>query len=182
LVATTNSLGRFSLDSLSWPERGVALAATDVHADIVYSRKLQLFENHRKRGVGGQCLRPDLGNASEFWDLRNHAQQSPNTSVTLRQGYWLVTMRGRQGACLPSLWLDGSRYRQTFDDMMTMVRSGEMLGVEIDSRSLGLPSEYTEPRKDCGAIVVWTKPPPPTMARKPKLGVARGDSRWASPE
>jgi hypothetical protein len=82
-------------------------------------------------------------------------------------------MRYRRGECVPSLWLDGSRFTfGGFNELATFLRPDEILGVEIYPRSLGLPADLVDPRTDCGAIAVWTQPPPPKLD-KPDQGHVR---------
>lgn len=146
-------------------ERAVMLAPTMVRATMVYSRKLQLFEAHRKRSVGGIFLRPGAGTAAQTWELPTYVQQAPNTRVRFVQGQWIVSMRQRRGECVPSLWLNGSRFTfGGFDGLATFVRPEEILGVEIYPRALGMPADFTAPLSECGAIAVWTQPQPPKKA------------------
>jgi hypothetical protein len=58
-----------------------------------------------------------------------------------------------------------------FDELTTYLRAEEILGVEIYTRALGLPADLIDPRSECGAIAVWTQPPP--AAKKPEHGHAQ---------
>jgi hypothetical protein len=81
-------------------------------------------------------------------------------------------MKLRRGECIPSLWLNGSRFAfGGFDELTTYLRAEEILGVEIYTRALGLPADLIDPRSECGAIAVWTQPPP--AAKKPEHGHAQ---------
>lgn len=153
-------------------EAAVTLAPVAVNATMVYSRKLQLFEAHRKRGIGGMFLRPGVS-AAQTWELPTYVQQGTTTRVRMVQGQWVVTMRGRRGECSPSLWLNGSRFSfGGFDELVTMVRPEDVLGVEIYPRALGMPADLTDPMRECGGIVVWTQPAPLTT-KKPDPPDAR---------
>ena len=163
---------RETVANFRFAEAAVTLAPVAVNATMVYSRKLQLFEAHRKRAVGGVFLRAGAGTASQTWELPTYAQQAPNTRVLYMQGRWTVSMKLRRGECIPSLWLNGSRFTfGGFDELTTYLRAEEILGVEIYTRALGLPADLIDPRSECGAIAVWTQPPP--AAKKPEHGHAQ---------
>jgi len=163
---------RETVANFRFAEAAVTLAPVAVNATMVYSRKLQLFEAHRKRAVGGVFLRAGAGTASQTWELPTYAQQAPNTRVLYMQGRWTVSMKLRRGECIPSLWLNGSRFTfGGFDELTTYLRAEEILGVAIYTRALGLPADLIDPRSECGAIAVWTQPPP--AAKKPERGHAQ---------
>jgi hypothetical protein len=141
-----------------FPQRAVLLGTMTVRSEQVYSRKLREFESHRRRTVGGVFFQPSAETGTEYMPLATMVKQSPNMEVINRNGEVLVLNRVGRNTCQPSLWLDGERFRLTFDALTTQVGVGDILAVEIYPRPLGMPAQYIE--SGCGAISVWSKPLP----------------------
>jgi hypothetical protein len=158
--------GRPTTSELRFPETAVVLAAVEVRAEQVFSRKLHTFETNRRRTVGGSFYRPGPENALEYATLVTLVQQTPRYSIRYGRGQYSAVLRLPQNKeCVPSLWMDGQRFRMDFEQLVSTVGPGEMLAVEIYSSPQTMPAQYME--NGCGAIAVWKKDPPPKQAASP---------------
>jgi hypothetical protein len=73
----------------------------------------------------------------------------------------LITMRGGIGACLPNIYIDGVRVRQSAEFPVDDLLSPDMLeGVEIYSAGATAPVQYQE-SSQCGVVLFWTRPGEP---------------------
>lgn len=89
----------------------------------------------------------------------------------------IITMRGGGTRCLPNLYVDGVRVRQSADFPIDDLISPEMLeGVEIYSSGAGAPAQYQESSL-CGVILFWTRrgePGRPFSWKRLAIGLAAG--------
>ena len=77
---------------------------------------------------------------------------------------------GMRTVCVPTLYVDGLIDRAGDFDIYY---SDEIAGVEV-YREHDRPSEFVDPANACGAVVVWTRPPPPKPKRPgPPVPVVR---------
>ena len=72
---------------------------------------------------------------------------------------------GSTGGCSPDVFLDG---RQVPEDLLGGLWPDQVRGIEIYVRPSQVPTGYINPLKGCGAILVWTQPPPPKKPKPPK--------------
>jgi hypothetical protein len=153
--------GRPTTSELRFPETAVVLAAVAVRAEQVFSRKLHTFETNRRRSVGGSFYRPGPENALEHATLVTLVQQTPRYSIRYGRGEYSAVLRlpPPRLECVPSLWVDGARFRMDFEQLVAAIGPGEILAAEIYSSPQTMPAQYME--NGCGAIAVWTKDPPP---------------------
>jgi hypothetical protein len=120
--------GRPTNAELHLDERATQLEAVEIKSTTAYSRKLVVFENHRRKSVSGMFVRPSAENGSDQWTLVTIFQQAPNTRVDDSQGEPIATLRasnGRPGRCIPSLYVDGERTYLTFADLNGYYGPGE---------------------------------------------------------
>jgi hypothetical protein len=157
--------GRPTTAELRFPETAVALAAVEVRADQVFSRKLHTFETNRRRTVGGSFYRPGPENALEHATLVTLVQQTPRYSIRYVRGEYTAWLRLPRRECVPSLWVDGQRFRMGFEQLVNTIGPGEILAAEIYSSPQTMPAQYME--SGCGAIAVWRKDPPPKQKTPP---------------
>ena len=70
---------------------------------------------------------------------------------------YVVTLPKGAGRCVANLWFDGVRAGadELAYDLLRDMRPDEIAAIEIYPRAT--PTEFTTPRADCGAVVVWTK-------------------------
>lgn len=85
----------------------------------------------------------------------------PGISIqTARRGPFernLITMRGGAGACLPNIYIDGVRVRQSADFPIDDLLSPDMLeGVEMYTVGATAPAQYQE-SSGCGVVLFWTR-------------------------
>jgi hypothetical protein len=147
-------------------QKVVALKAVEIRATVAYSKGLELFERHQRRSVGGVFVRP-LDDALAGRDLIAITRTAFGVDVsTDRNHNWHAYMRkpggsiGRGlGKCEPTLYLDGRKSLDTFDDLYGYLGHDLILAVEIYPNYGEIPSDYpTEPLSPCGLISIWTRP------------------------
>ena len=156
--------GRPTTVELRFPEAAVVLGTVEVRAEQVYSRKLHAFETNRRRTVGGSFYRPGPENALEYATLVTLVQQTPRYSIRYGRGEYTAVLRlpPPRRECVPSLWVDGQRFRMDFEQLVNTIGPGEILAAEIYSSPETMPAQYME--GGCGAIAVWRKDPPPKQS------------------
>ena len=146
-------------------QKAVALKAVEVSATVVYSKGLELFERHQRRAAGGVFVRAPEGAAGR--DLVALTRSAYGADVEFGQDHrWHVWMRKPGGSirtgmarCTPSIYLDGIRNRDDFDDLEGYLGFDLILAVEIYSNYGEIPSDYpVEPLSACGLISIWTRP------------------------
>ena len=89
-------------------------------------------------------------------------------------GTTMILMRGGAGQCLPDVYLDGTRLRQTRDvDVDAFVNPSSLEGVEVYTSAATAPSIYSGSNA-CGVVAFWTRPAPPGRWSWKTLGVGLG--------
>jgi len=61
------------------------------------------------------------------------------------------------GTCVPTFFVNGTRYGPAYADLVDQVSPEEIEGVEIYHNSWSAPLEYTAMSSFCGAILVWLR-------------------------
>ncbi len=139
------------------------LDTVHVTASRIYSADRNGFER-RKRGAG-------YGN---FFDENDVARLRPGSIIQLLHRVPGISITGDAfdsavlmrdmytgGYCQPVVYIDGMPVRDlTAREIEGWVRPEELAGMEVYPRAGMAPAEFT--RLDgCGAVVVWTRRPPP---------------------
>jgi hypothetical protein len=146
-------------------EKAVPLKAVEVRATVAYSKGLELFERHQKRSSGGVFIRAPEGEAGA--DLIALARSSYGVDVDFgRDHRWHIYMRKPGGSirtglgkCVPTIYLDGTRTRDDFDDLEGYLGNDMILAVEVYPNYGEIPSDYAvEPLSACGLVSIWTRP------------------------
>jgi hypothetical protein len=146
------------------------LPTVTVRGEIVYSRHLAEFNRRRRAGFGQFRTAEEIARRGKNTKLSQLLQEFLDLRVDSRGGQSVVTMQrnatqvsslaGMRTACVPTLFVDGMIDRMGDFDIYY---SDEISGVEV-YRENTRPSEFVDPSNACGAVVIWTRPPPP----KPK--------------
>ena len=149
-------------------ERVVVLENVQVVGQLAYAERLAQFERRRRNSTSGYFLRPEDLERRPATMLARLVQGFPGVKVSCARGECVVTMRGQQSGvdgpaeCVPTLWVNGRR------DMLgdfAFLYSDEISALEVYTRDFGKPPEFND-SNPCGAVVVWTKPPPPDLQRR----------------
>ena len=148
-------------------ERVVVLEGVQVIGKLAYAQRIAQFERRRRTSTSGYFLGPQDLERRPPTVLARLVQGFPGVQAACSRGGCVVTMRGLQrGAdgpsqCVPSLWVDGRR------DMLGdfgFLYTDELAAVEVYPRDFGKPPEFND-MNACGAVVVWTRSPPPDLQR-----------------
>jgi hypothetical protein len=160
-------------------ERVVALKAVEIRATVAYSKNLEIFERHQRRSAGGAFIRA-LDGAQAGQDLIGLARTAMGVDVAFgRDHRWHVSMKkpgaslrpksrlsqGGPGAaldagtCTPTIYLDGIKTSDDFDDLVAYLGFDLILAVEVYPHYGEIPSDYpVDPLSACGLISIWTRP------------------------
>jgi Carboxypeptidase regulatory-like domain len=185
--ATTNAAGRYDLDSLpagsqslevraiGYSPRTIAvtlLAGSTPPSDVTMERAVVLpsvvtlgatssknlanFEAHKRSSAGGFFVKPlRLEGYPAMQTLHVLVAGLPGVTVTQRKGAWVAIIGN---GCTPQLFLNGTYVPLTFDDLEMTIDPEDLLGVEVYTRGIEIPSIYPVPiNRPCGLISVWTR-------------------------
>ena len=153
-------------------EKVVALKAVEIRATVAYSKGLELFERHERRSAGGSFIRA-LDGASAGQDLVGLTRSAMGVNVSFgRDHRWHISMKKPGGSirkglssCAPTIYLDGLKTSDDFDDLVGYLGNDLILAVEIYPHYGEIPSDYAvEPLSACGLVSIWTRP----LESKPK--------------
>jgi hypothetical protein len=133
-----------------------------VVATRLYNRDSNGFERRRKMGFGSYVDDAMIAKRRPF-DMYSLLYGIPSMQIVNRGFDRSVLMRGMKGLCAPNLFLNGMRMSSDLAGQLdVLVRPEEVAGMEV-YRPGNVPAEFFT-FDNCGAIVIWTKPPgaPPT--------------------
>lgn len=128
-----------------------------VSARRMGNSNLAEFQNRRRVYGAGRFI------TSDDIALRNPVSTGDLFASTLgvalsrdESGRPLLNMRGGLGPCRPAVFLNRMTMRDiTLDDLSSMVRPNEILGIEIYASGAS-PAEY-QSQDGCGSVVIWTR-------------------------
>jgi hypothetical protein len=130
-----------------------------VRVTAAQQRFLRDLEDRKRLGLGYVLDSTALG---EMGTLMAGFASAPSVKiVNLRNSAsrYVVALPRGAGRCVANLWMDGVRLGSDdlAFDILTDMRPDEIAAVEVYPRVATVPSEFSTPRADCGAVVVWTK-------------------------
>ena len=137
------------------------------------SKNLATFEAHKRSSAGGFFIKPArLEGYASLQPLHFLVGGLPGVKLTRPFGQWAVSLQGRNArpgapaaACTPQMYLNGSMVAMSFDDLETSIDPDDLLGVEVYTRDVQIPSIYA--RRSCGLISIWTRGPDEETPKKP---------------
>lgn len=95
------------------------------------------------------------------------AQGAPGNQLILMRG-------GGLGSCVPEIFIDGSRLRQTRDvGIDAFVNPAVLEGVEVYTSAATVPAVFAT-TNPCGVVAYWTRPAPPGRWSWKRLAVGVG--------
>ena len=139
------------------------------------SKNLATFEAHKRSSAGGYFIKPArLEGYASLQPLHFLVGGLPGVTVLRPFGQWIATMQ-RRGAsagarpiqCTPQLYLNGSMVAMSFDDLETAIDPDDLLGVEVYTKDVQIPSIYARSIRSCGLISIWTRAPDEVTLKKP---------------
>jgi hypothetical protein len=139
------------------------------------SKNLATFEAHKRSSAGGYFIKPArLEGYASLQPLHFLVGGLPGVTVLRPFGQWIATMQ-RRGAsagarpiqCTPQLYLNGSMVAMSFDDLETAIDPDDLLGVEVYTKDVQIPSIYARSIRSCGLISIWTRAPDEDTLKKP---------------
>jgi hypothetical protein len=136
-------------------QRVVLLREVRVDARSGMGRDRAEFESRRRLGLGH--YRSDSA-LQRLPTIRSVFYSMPSLRVEGRGAFdFILLVQTPRGWCSPLLFIDGfpSDYR-----MLASYNPEELVAVEVYPRAASLPGRYTNPRSNCGSVLVWT-----TLAR-----------------
>ncbi|HEX7121598.1 MAG TPA: hypothetical protein VF178_04440 [Gemmatimonadaceae bacterium] len=80
-------------------------------------------------------------------------------------GAVVLTRSARGGWCQPFFFVDGRRSFLTTAELDWYYRSDEIAAVEVYPRPSMVPNDFIVPVGTCGAVAIWTRPPPSRIQR-----------------
>jgi hypothetical protein len=117
-----------------------------------YVRREEI-ENRNNQNLA-QVLARVQGSAIHYQGAKQYIYFPRNGRPSLRQ-----SMRGpAQNACLPRLFVDGSRV--TYDannDINSVVNPGQVEAIEVFRGPSEIPVQYNDSNSACGVILIWTR-------------------------
>jgi hypothetical protein len=69
------------------------------------------------------------------------------------------------------MYLNGRMVALSFDDLETAIDPDDLLGVEVYTRDVQIPSIYARAVRSCGLISVWTRAPDEETPKKPPAAI-----------
>ncbi|HUF27294.1 MAG TPA: carboxypeptidase-like regulatory domain-containing protein [Gemmatimonadaceae bacterium] len=150
--------GRPLAVDVRFSQRATVLRPIEVRAQLVYSRHLQEFESRRRVGWG-RYITPGEIEARPVTTLSRLLEGYPGIWLERGRDGTLVRMRAVGAGvryCTPTLWVDGMRDQVNDFDFL---HSDRVAAVEVYARPLDVPPRFSY-AKECGAIIVWTRPIP----------------------
>lgn len=149
--------------SVELVKRPVILAGVEITSARVLTR-YERFEQRRRTSASGYFVRPDEVAAMP----REHSMAKivaglPGVSVSCIGAYSCGVAMRRPSShlsprateqCIPSLYIDGILDRV---GDFNLLPAKDILAVEVYTREIGRPPEFTDLHRNCGAIVYWTK-------------------------
>ncbi len=151
-------------------ERVTSLPTVTVRANLIYSRGLAQFEQHKREAIGGYFVGAQEIEMRPISRISSFLQGVPNVEVSYRGGT-SVTMRhagnvvGSMQTCTPTFYVDGIKSYLSADELDWYFRSDEVAGIEIYNKELERPIEYQDMMNHCGAVVIWTRPAQPKIKK-----------------
>jgi hypothetical protein len=111
------------------------------------------FENRANQNLA-QVLSRVQGTSIQYQGSKQYVYFPRNGRPNLRQSF-----RGPpQNACLPRLFVDGSRV--TYDannDINSVVSPGQVEAIEVFRSPSEIPVQYNDNNSMCGVILIWTR-------------------------
>lgn len=142
------------------------------------SKNLATFEAHKRSSAGGFFVKPArLEGYESLQRLHSLVQGLPNVTVTQTNGEWVAIMKrpstyiGRSPSvpCAPQMFLNGTKTFLSFDALDSMIDPDDLLGVEVYTREIQIPSVYSLPiNQPCGLVSVWTRAPDEKAPKRPE--------------
>lgn len=145
------------------------LATVAVRAKLVYARNLVRFQANQRTARQGFFMTPAEIERRPVSRFSNLLHGIAGVRVSYQSGTMSIVMDvpGSQGGtafnCEPAIYIDGARSRLSATDLESMYYTDEVAALEVYVRESLRPIEFQDAGSRCGAIVVWTRPPP----RKP---------------
>jgi hypothetical protein len=156
------------------------LSNVNVRGELVYSKRLADFDRRRRGAILGTFITPrDIENRP-VTPLPSLLTEVPYMKVTLsgtnstggrsdigqRGGPTVLMQADRAGEfCTPSLFVDGIPEPNPDAFAFGRYRSDEIAAIEVYRKRRDRPLEFSD-QNECGAIVIWTRPPASKVKKK----------------
>ncbi|HJQ21975.1 MAG TPA: carboxypeptidase-like regulatory domain-containing protein, partial [Gemmatimonadaceae bacterium] len=128
-----------------------------VVATRIFDADVNGFARRKRQGFGRFIDEEQIARRSPF-DVYSILYGTPSLQI-VHQGFdKSVLMRGPVGWCRPTVWMNGVRMPEDMlGELDLLVRPEELGGIEIYNHGT-VPAEFYN-FNNCGAIVMWTRPP-----------------------
>lgn len=113
------------------------------------------FES-RKRGGFGRFLDQDDIARRKVFSTSDHFRTMPGMLVTRGRYGEEVLMRGANGPCIPSVFVDGLRVEAAHTQINELIPPHLLLAVEAYTSRILVPPQF-QTLNGCGSLVLWTK-------------------------
>lgn len=160
----TNGLRDATL-SLSRKAQDLSPVAVDGRARSTSPMELSGFETRREHALGSFIIAQDIAKHN-FSDLGSilRGVRGVHIEYLRRNGLpplpiplFLGVSDLKSNYCAPNVFLDGSPFIGSFDDLTNMVRPPLIRGIEVYDSPGEIPAQYDlTSSTGCGSIVVWT--------------------------
>lgn len=155
---------------VSLGERVTSLPTVTVRANLVYSRGLAQFEQHKRGSIGGFFIGPQEIQSRPISRISSLVQGLPNVEVSYHGGTSIVMHHagnqvGTMTTCVPTFYVDGVKSFLSADELDWYFHTDEVAGIEVYNRESQLPIEFQDMLNSCGAIAIWTRPPQPKIKK-----------------
>jgi hypothetical protein len=156
------------------------LSNVNVRGELVYSKRLAEFDRRRRGAILGTFITSREIEQRPITPLPSLLTEVPYMKVTLsgtnstggrsdigQRGGPTVLMQADRAEefCVPSLFVDGVPEANPDAFAFARYRSDEIAAIEVYRTRRDRPLEFTD-QNECGAIVIWTRPPASKIKQK----------------
>ncbi|GAC1513892.1 MAG: hypothetical protein NVS1B4_00290 [Gemmatimonadaceae bacterium] len=152
-------LGRTTTVAVRLEPTAPILDPVRVTANNSLQRALDDFDRRRRMGFGSYISRADIDERKPLYtsDLFTSIPGVTVSPTGSGSDYSILMNRGSSGPCQPVIYLDHMRFDPGTVDLNSMVRTDEILGIEVYKGGGSAPAEYGA-NNGCGVIVILTHP------------------------
>ena len=93
---------------------------------------------------------------SQYQSTRLALATAPGVRTVMGRAPGDFVVRGR-GDCLASLWVNGQREPNDYDNLLAKLPKDALAAVEIFPTEMSAPARFQTPGGNCSVILVWTK-------------------------
>jgi hypothetical protein len=137
---------------------------------VAFNRDANGFDRRRRMGFGHFVDRETIERRPAIYTT-DFLRMMPSVYVQPGSFGQAVFMRSTMGGyCRPELYIDGMRFPPDFGDIDQLTSPDQLAGIEVYTRALQAPAEYSSFQSGCGSVVIWTRKvaPRPKRVKEPK--------------